>query len=40
MYVQFRLARELDAQHGPTWFFGFVPREVCLHSVVGIKCAL
>jgi hypothetical protein len=36
----FRLARKLDAQHGPTCFFGCVPREVCLHGVMGIKCGL
>ena len=36
----FRLAHELGAQHGPTCFFGFVPREVCLRGVVGIKCGL
>jgi len=36
----FRLARKLDAQHGPTCFFGCVPREVCLHGVMGIECGL
>jgi hypothetical protein len=33
----FRLERKLNAQHGPTCFDGFVPREVCLYGVVGIN---
>jgi len=36
----FHLERKLSAQHRPSCFFNFVPREVCLRGVVSIECGL